>query len=57
MTMRGMMVGVFGVVIGSILSILVVQHFEPGGGSRSTQPPDPLTVDPQHAVEQTQKLP
>ncbi|WP_156387134.1 MULTISPECIES: hypothetical protein [unclassified Rhizobium] len=55
--MRGMMLGVFGVVIGSILSILVAQYFDQGGGSRSTQPPDPLVVDPQHAAEQTKKLP
>lgn len=57
MTMRGMMVGVFGVVVGSILSILVVQYFGHDKSPRSTTPPDPLTVDPQHAVEQTKKLP
>lgn len=57
MTMRGMMFGVFGIVIGSILSILVVQYFDQDSGSRSTKPPDPLTVDPEHAAEQTQKLP
>lgn len=48
------MFGVFGIVVGSILSILVVQHFDQDGGSRSTQPPDPLVVTPENAAEKTQ---
>lgn len=51
------MIAVFGVVIGSILSILIVQHFDQDGGSRSTQPPDPLVVTPEHAAEETKKFP
>ncbi len=53
MTMRGLMFGVFGVVIGAILSILVVQHFDRDGSSRSTQPPEPLVVNPENAAEET----
>jgi hypothetical protein len=57
MTTRGLMLGVFGIVIGAILSILVVQYFDEDSGSRSTQPPDPLVVNPETAAEETQKLP
>ena len=54
MTTRGLMLAVLGVVIGAILSILVVEHFDQDAGSRSTQPPDPLVVAPENAAEETQ---
>jgi hypothetical protein len=53
MTSRTLMVGVICVVVGSILSILVVQYYSPNESSNSTTPPDPLVVAPENAAEQT----
>jgi hypothetical protein len=53
MTSRTLMVGVICVVVGSILSILVVQYYSPNEGSNSTTPPDPLVVAPENAAEKT----
>lgn len=53
MTARTLMISVIGVVIGSILSILVVQYFLPDGSAKSTKPPDPLVVTPENAAQDT----
>lgn len=54
MSVRTLMIGVFGLVIGAILSILVVQFFDPDDSAKSTTPPDPLIVTPENAAEETQ---
>ncbi|MCV9996641.1 hypothetical protein OE766_00080 [Pararhizobium sp. YC-54] len=53
MTSRALMVTVIGIIVGSILSILVVQYFSPDESPKSTVPPDPLVVTPENAVEET----
>lgn len=53
MTSRMLMVGVIGIIVGSILSILVVQYFSPDGSAKSTVPPDPLVVSPENAAQET----
>lgn len=53
MTSRTVMIAVIGFVVGSILSVLVVQHFAPDENTKSTTPPDPLVVDPENAAEET----
>jgi hypothetical protein len=53
MTARTLMMGVFGLVIGAILSILVVQYFDPDDSAKSTTPPNPLVVSPDKAAEET----
>lgn len=53
MTSRTLMIAVIALIVGSILSILVVQYFSPNEGANSTVPPDPLTVAPENAAEET----
>lgn len=53
MTSRMLMIGVYGLVIGAILSILVVQYVAPDDSSKSTTPPDPLVVTPEDAAQET----
>lgn len=54
MTVRTLMIAVISFVVGSILSILVVQYFAPDDSAKSTTPPDPLIVSPDKAAEETQ---
>lgn len=54
MTSRTVMMGVYGLVIGAILSILVVQYFAPDDSNKNTTPPDPLVVRPENAAQETQ---
>ncbi len=53
MTSRALMIAVIGFIVGSILSVLVVQHFAPDESTKNTTPPDPLVVAPEDAAEQT----
>lgn len=53
MTSRTLMIAVFSLLIGSILSILVVQYFAPDESAKSATPPDPLVVTPENAAEET----
>jgi len=53
MTSRALMIAVIGFIVGSILSVLVVQHFAPDEIAKNTTPPDPLVVAPEDAAEQT----
>lgn len=53
MTTRTLMISVFAFIMGSILSILVVQYFAPKEGPQSTVPPNPLVVAPDKAAEET----
>jgi len=53
MTSRTLMIGVLGIVVGSILSILAVQYFAPDGSAKSTTPPNPLVVAPENAAQET----
>jgi hypothetical protein len=53
MTSRTLMVAVIGFVVGSILSVLVVQHYAPDESTKNTTPPDPLVVSPENAAEET----
>jgi len=53
MTSRTLMVTMIGFLVGSILSILVVQYFSPDKSAKSTVPPDPLVVTPDNAVAET----
>lgn len=53
MTSRTLMGAVIAFIVGSILSILVVQYFSPDKSAQSTTPPDPLVVTPENAAEQT----
>ncbi len=53
MTSRTLMIGVLAFVVGSILSILVVQYFAPDESAKSTTPPDPLVVTPENAAKET----
>ncbi|MCV9960900.1 hypothetical protein OIU34_03210 [Pararhizobium sp. BT-229] len=53
MTSRPLMIAVFSFLVGSILSVLVVQYFAPHESTKSTTPPDPLVVTPESAAEET----
>jgi hypothetical protein len=53
MTSRTLLIAVLAFVVGSILSILVVQYFAPDKSAKSTTPPDPLVVTPENAAEET----
>lgn len=53
MTSRSGMIAVIGFVVGSTLSVLVVQHFAPDESTKNTTPPDPLVVAPENAAEET----
>ncbi|WP_426227855.1 hypothetical protein [Pararhizobium sp. DWP3-4] len=53
MTSRTLLLGVIALIVGSILSILAVQHFAPDESSNSLVPPDPLVVTPENAAEET----
>jgi hypothetical protein len=53
MTPRTLLIAVIGFVVGSILSVLVVQYYAPDERARNTMPPDPLVVDPENAAEET----
>ncbi|WP_349434758.1 hypothetical protein [Pararhizobium sp. A13] len=53
MTSRAGMIAVIGFVIGSILSVLVVQYYAPDASTKNTMPPDPLVVAPENAAEET----
>ncbi|WP_438747719.1 hypothetical protein [Pararhizobium sp. O133] len=54
MTSRMVMMGVYGLVVGAILSILVVQYFAPDDSNKSTTPPNPLVVTPENAAQETE---
>jgi len=53
MTSRTLMAAVLALIVGSILSILVVQYFSPDESAKSTTAPDPLIVSPENAAEET----
>ena len=53
MTSRTLMIGVIAFIVGSILSILVVQNFARDESANSTVPPDPLVVTPENAAKET----
>ncbi|TCP90578.1 hypothetical protein C8J31_101421 [Rhizobium sp. PP-CC-2G-626] len=52
MSVRTIMLGVFGFVIAAILSVVVVQRLEGKSGDQSITPPDPLVVAPEKAAKQ-----
>jgi hypothetical protein len=47
------MIAVIGFIVGSILSVLVVQHYAPDEITINTTPPDPLVLAPEDAAELT----
>lgn len=52
LSVRTIMLGVFGFVIAAILSVVVVQRLEGKSGDQSITPPDPLVVAPEKAAKQ-----